>query len=149
MKWKGKNKKRRSLKFRSEGCHLPPQCSVLYQTTTFFENGSSRFSDDFVWTVRKQIKNQLLRSHVLHLKFFIWRRCLQARGITTGSLLLVIFFFKKKLPSQDDKPIENVTYFIFSENNNYATTVTTLQAQGSRLVFCNIVISTKGGGSDR
>ena len=48
-----------------------------------------------------------------------------------------------------NKPIENVTYFIFSENNNYATTVTTLQAQGSRLVFCNIVISTKDGGSDR
>ena len=48
-----------------------------------------------------------------------------------------------------NKPIENVSYFIFSENNNYASTVTTLQAQGSRFVFCNIVISTKGGGSDR
>ena len=58
------------------------------------------------------------------------------------------FFLGKKLPSQDDKPLENVTYFIFSENNNYATN-NTASAMIKVCFLYIIVINTTGGGSGR
>ena len=65
----------------------------------------------------------------------------------TSSFLLP-FLLGKTLPSQDDKPIENVTYFIFSENNNYATN-NTASAMIKVCFLYIIVINTTGGGSDQ
>ena len=98
---------------------------MVYQATTFSKNESSRCSDDFALKIGKQIKNQLniaiARAPPQIFHFTSSSAGSLSAGHNNRFTSSRNFFLRKKLPFQDDKPIENVTCFIFSENNNYAT----------------------------